>query len=73
VESGPTASVCSAVLLAAESDGYGTQRIMSGLKYTRSSRSDGCMSMRAKRHGTTQGYIQKVRLPPTDTFTSSVD
>lgn len=64
VENGPTALACFAALLVVASDGSGTQKIMSGPRFTRSSRSDGCMSMLARKLGITQGYIPRVRIPP---------
>ena len=60
VENGPTALPCSAELWVVECDGFGMQRIMSGLRSTRNTRDDGSMSMHVRRRGTIPGYMLKV-------------
>ena len=66
--SGPIASACSAGLLEGGSDGYGMLRTTYGLRYTRNSKRDGYMSMRARKRGTSQGYMPKVSIPSTKSF-----
>jgi hypothetical protein len=60
VESGPTASPCSAGLPVHVSDGYGTVKTMSGPRCTANTKRDGYTSMLAKKLGTSRGSTQKV-------------
>ena len=60
VESGPTASPCSAGLQVHVSDGCGTVKTMSGPRCTANTKSDGYTSMLVKKLGTSQGSTQKV-------------
>ena len=62
MENGQIALVCSAVPLEEKCDGFGIPKIMNGQRCTRSIRDDGSMSMLAKRRGTIQGCMLKVRL-----------
>jgi hypothetical protein len=59
VESGPTSSACSAEQSVVVSDGYGTQKIMSGPRCTLINKSVGSMSTLAKKPGTTHDCTPK--------------
>jgi hypothetical protein len=63
---GQIALRCFAELWAVEYDGCGTQRTMSGPKYTRNISVGGYMSMLAKVYGTSRDSTQKVCQPQTD-------
>ena len=60
VGNGPTALQCYAELWVAECDGFGMQRITSGLRCTLNIRNDGFMSMHVRRRGIIPGYTLKV-------------
>ena len=60
VESGPTASPCSAELRVRVLDGCGTVKTMSGPKCTANTKRDGYTSMLAKKLGISRGSTQKV-------------
>lgn len=59
MENGRTASACYVVQLVVVFDGFGTQKITSGLRYTPTCKNDGSMSMHAKNRGTIRDYTLK--------------